>query len=282
MCARNQKGICGAMRFNFAALAAVLLAPGVCAAGDFLPGKNLFRPFIADPTQPSYNVRLTAPAGVGRLAEINMGDELGLAAWETPSGKLQLGVMGGVAARFDISRVTNDFQIADFSLAFPVDYKTGPWELRAMYWHTSSHLGDDYVKSRDLQPSTLQKHVTDDFRALASFAVSDRFRVYGGAACAFNIIPSDAGKHMLHGGTEFFFGPESATKKTRPFFLAADLQSWQRVSWNPSFTARAGIRAKGQQQALSGYVEFFSGQLLYLGLMPQHETHWALGFNFEL
>ena len=279
MCATIQKGICGAKLYSCLFLSVMFFAAASASAADFLPGKNLFRPFMADPTQPSYNVKLTGPVGGGRLAEINMGDELGLAAWEMPSGKLQLGIMGGVAARFDISRVTNDFQIADFSLAFPLDYKTGPWELRAMYWHTSSHLGDDYVKSHDLQPSTLQKHVTDDFRLLAAYRVSEQLRVYGGGAYAFNIIPSEAGRHMLHGGGEYFFGQQE--QKTRPF-LAADLQSWQRVSWKPSFTARAGVRTKGQQQALSAYVEFFSGQLLYLGLMPQTETHWALGFNFEL
>lgn len=257
---------------------ALMLLPAACAAAEFLPGKNLFRPFIADPTQPSYNVRLTGRVGAGKMAEINMGDGFGAVGWDLASGaQLRLGIMGGVAARFDIAKVTNDIQVADYSLLFPLDYKKGPWELRAMYWHTSSHLGDDYIKSNNMQPGDLDKHVTDDGRLLASYNVTPELRVYGGGGYAFNMIADSDGRHMLHGGWECVL---PAGEKTS-YFTAMDLQSWQRVGWRPSFTARTGVRAQGKQAA-SVYLEFFSGQLLYLGLMPRTETHWSLGLGFEL
>jgi len=260
----------------FAAFACAAM-PGLCSA-EWLPSKKAFRPFTADPTYPSFGARLTEVAGSGKRAEVNMGDEFGVAAVRLKDGAtVQFGVMGGVAARFNISQVTNDFEVADFSLAFPVDYISGPFGLRAMYWHTSSHLGDDLIKSSGILPGDISKHVTDDLRVLASYQALEWLRVYGGAGHAFNLIPDTSKNNRLHAGFEM---TRSAGRKS--VFLASDLQATQRFGWNPSFTGRLGGRYAGNSSAVSGYVEFFSGRSLYLGLAGMRETHWSLGFTVEM
>ena len=56
-----------------------------------------------------------------------------------------------------------------------------------MYWHTSSHIGDDYIISHNLTPDQLSKHVTDDVRVYADYALCEHLRVYGGASYSFNM-----------------------------------------------------------------------------------------------
>jgi len=263
----------------FMALPAVVCAaPAFASDFAFLPRKKLFAPFIADPQYPVFAVRYSMIAGGANRAEINMGDEFALVSSRLSGGAtVQFGIMGGVAARFNISEITNDFEIADFTLAFPFDYSLGPWALRAMYWHTSSHIGDDFIKGGAIAPQLLSKHVTDELRFYASYNPAGFLRVYAGPGYAFNLIPSTGERWRLHGGAE-------ARTSGRPvsLFAAADLQSLQRNGWNPSFTARTGVRREGPTSAASVWCEFFSGRLPYLGFMAAAETKWSLGFGFEM
>jgi len=251
-----------------------------CAgAADFqwLPQKNLFEPLIADPTYPTFALKYSAVAHRGWRAETDMGGEFSIAALKLENGaKAQFSIDGGVAARFDISRITNDFEIADFSLVLPVDYSIGPLAMRFMYWHTSSHVGDDYIISNSLSPSQLSKHVTDDFRFLASYKPVEFLRLYGGGGWAFNQIPHVQKRWRTQ------FGAEASTPGPQSLFAAFDFQSLERNNWNPSFTARAGVKSAGEYSAVSAFCEFFSGRTPYLGFMDSSETRWSLGFGFEL
>ena len=263
-------------------LLTIFAAAGTAMAGDlqWLPQKKLFTPFIADDTYPSFGAKYSAVAGgSGYRAEVNMGDEFGIVARQLASGAtVQFGVMGGVAARFDISKVTNDFEIADFSFALPVDYHTGPLTLRGMYWHTSSHVGDDYIIENNIPANQLSKHVTDDARFYASLEAASFLRLYGGTGYSFNLIPSVSDRWRLHGGAEVF------TDRAKPvyYFGAADLQSLGRNSWNPSLALRAGVTRRGQSSSATGFCEFFTGRQPYLGFMSQSETKWSFGFAVEM
>lgn len=260
----------------FAVFAACFAVQGAWAA-EILPQKKLFKPFVADPTQPSFAVRLTGKVGGNRMAEINMGDEFGIARWNAGANKIQFGVMGGVAGRFDISRITNDFQVADFSLAFPVDFVADKWGLRAMYWHTSSHVGDDYIITNGVVPTQLEKHVTDDFRLIGDYRPLPELRLYGGMYYAFNIIPHTSDRWHTQCGVE---GEKRV--ENHAWFAAANLTAHAKYGWQPSFTSRAGWKYYGQTSSASLFGEFFSGHLPYLSFSDQTETHWSFGFSIAM
>lgn len=246
---------------------------------EFLPPAKVFSPLYADLTYPAFTIRYTLPVGAKNLAEINIGDELGILRFDFKESFLQFAVTGGVAARFDISQITNDLQIADYTVAFPVDYVRGRWVLRFMYWHTSSHIGDDYIKSNNIAPSALEKNVTDDLRLISSFDLFDWFRVYQGYCYSFNTIPdSDKPSGFDYG---FEITPYSSSEK-KQLFIAFHFRSLQRLGWQPSFNSRAGIRFEGEKSAVNLFIQFFAGHLTYLGFATRKETSWSAGFNFEL
>lgn len=256
------------------------ICSGYARCEEWLPFKKIFKPLTADITNPAFGVRLTSIVGSKRLAEINMGDEfaiVNLPLNETSS--LQLGAMGGVIARFDISRVTNDIQIADYSFAVPVDWKiNNSLILRAMYWHTSSHLGDDYIKSNELEPWLLKKNVTDDVRIMASWQALKWLRLYGGGGYAFNQIPHLDKPWRFQAGAEAWHPLSEATS----LFLAADMATKENLKWQTSFTSRAGVEFASSKAAVAFYLEFFTGRPVYLGLMNQKETHWSFGFTAKM
>jgi Protein of unknown function (DUF1207) len=245
---------------------------------EWIPPKTVFKPFLADLTYPSYNTRYTSIVGRKNRAEVNFGDYFAIVGNDMESGnRIQFGILGGAAARFNISRETNDLEVADYSLAFPIDYKVDKLVFRLMYWHTSSHLGDDYIKSNNLAASTLKKHVTDEVRAYVDYNMSERLRFYTGFSRAFNLRPDTSKKNRFHAGLE-----GKIIKNSNEIFCAWDFQSLQRLGWQPSFTSRMGIRHKNEKNAISAFVQFFSGHLTYLGLMQNKETQWSLGFSYEM
>jgi hypothetical protein len=257
---------------------AVLLISTPIMAGEALPSKKIFKPFIADITQPAFSVRLTGVVGSNRLAEINMGDEFGIYRWDLKSGnKMQFGIAGGVQGRFDISKITNDFQVADFSLLFPLDYVSDNWGARLMYWHTSSHVGDDYIISHGVLPTDLDKNVTDDIRLLGDYYFNNWLRVYGGMFYAFNQIPHKS--ERFHGQV----GLEAEKKiENHSWFLAGNLYGHSKYGWQPSFNSRTGWKYYGKASNGLLFVEFFSGRLQYLAFNTQKETHWSFGFTLEM
>ncbi|MFH1619466.1 MAG: DUF1207 domain-containing protein [bacterium] len=200
--------------------------------------KRVFTPFLADPTQPAYIVRLTGRNGKRRRADVNMGDEFGIISRPVgENGKLQLGLLGGVEARFDISRMTNDLEIADYSVALPLDYLSEDWSFRTMCWHTSSHLGDDYIK-RAAGATELRKNVRDEIRAYASWRRMPWLRIYSGLAYAFNVLPGHAGRKKFQAGIEV----KSGISGNREIFAASDLRALERSDWRPAFLTRVGWR----------------------------------------
>ncbi|HUT85258.1 MAG TPA: DUF1207 domain-containing protein [Elusimicrobiales bacterium] len=248
---------------------------------DFLPPKEVFASPIADLTYPAFSTKYTLPVGKKNLAEISLGDEFGIMRFNFENSFLQFGIMGGLVGRFDISRITNDLQIADYTLAFPFDYVNGKWILRLMYWHTSSHIGDDYIASNAITPPSLRKNVTDDVRILQSFDLFEWLRIYQGYFYSFNMLPDTDKPHGFNYGFEIYLPLTKDTPTKKQFFLASDFKALQRLGWQPSVNVRTGIEFGGEKNTLSLFTEFFAGHILYLGFMNRTETHWAFGFSFS-
>lgn len=266
--------------FSFIFYPLSFIPPHAAHAEWFPEGGRLFKPFIADPTYPSYTVRMSWPLGEGPRGEINIGEEFGIVSWQ--EDKVQLGILGGVAARFDISRITNDLEVADYTFALPLDYSGGKWAARFMYWHTSSHIGDDYIKRH--AGFAVRKNVTDEIRLYLDREFFSSLRVYGGAGYAMILLPHRHGRNRFQAGVEWQTKPAKDSPGVGSFFSACDFQALERMGWQPSFSARAGWKKNktSGQRAFSVFLEFFAGHLEYLGFMDRKETRFSMGISFEV
>lgn len=59
---------------------------------------------------------------------------------------LDVGVEGGVVARFALGEGANGLINSDFRVAFPLGADFGAWETSLALVHESSHFGDDYIE----------------------------------------------------------------------------------------------------------------------------------------
>ncbi len=258
-----------------------LLASPAGRCGEWIPsGKELFPLIFADPLELSYALRLTTPVGKKNLAEINLGDYLGIYRWSLGEDRLlQVGLGGGVGGRFDISRASNDFQVADFTAAVPLDLALGKNNtVRFAYWHVSSHIGDDYIRT---EAPAISKHFTDEMRLVWSFIPARFLRLCAGGSHAFKMLPP-AKSNSLEASVELR-SPVFRNGSAQVLF-GTGIRAPQRNGWKPSSTTKLGVKATDAQRvgALTLYVEYFSGRLLYQQFGDRKESHWTLGLALEI
>jgi hypothetical protein len=249
--------------------------------GDFLPpAHELFQPLLADPRELQYALRLAEPVSYRPLGEAAIGDYLGLYRWNLGDGRaFQVSVGAAAFGRFDLSKKTDDLESVDYYGNLPFDYRDKRWSVRFMPYHTSSHLGDDYLKATG---TVTEKHAWDNLKWLVSYEPLWCLRFYGGYNYVFRTVPGGIGRNAVQSGFEMqsrWFANHIR------YYWANDLQSWERVQWNPMFNSQAGctfVNKPGDARAISLFLEYSTGKQPEGQFFLQQETLWTLGLKFQL
>jgi hypothetical protein len=259
--------------------AAPLLADTDSGAGLFPSAHELFLPLIANPRELQYAIRFVMPVGKHHLGEASVGDYFGIYRWNFGKIQLQSSVGGGMFGRFDLSKYTNDLQITDWYLNLPFDVRVGLWAHRLMIYHTSSHLGDDYIRESH-DPGF--KHAWDSLQYLLSYDWNPMLRLYGGPTYVFRSLPKDD-----RNAIELGFETQSRWFSGRHMrvYWANDFQSWERTEWNPTFNTQAGITFAKTPESLrqvSLFVEYMTGRQVQGQFYLHHESRWNLGLRLSI
>lgn len=260
---------------------ATLVLPSLVTAEFLPPAHEVFKPLRADPRELQYSLRLTTPVSKRLLGEAAMGDYLGFYRWTLGGDRvLQLNAGGGAFGRFDISGTSNDMQVVDFYGNVPLDFRSGIWSSRFMLYHTSSHLGDDFLKTHG---GVTDKHSWDNLRWLVSVEPQSSWRMYAGYTYVFRTLPTGIKRSALQSGIEW----QSAwhAHDHLQYYWASDIQWWQRSAWNPMLTSQLGITVAENRQnprAISIFLEFATGRQPQGQFYLKQETKWSLGVSFRL
>ncbi len=249
--------------------------------GSFPPAHELFLPLQADPAEPHFGVSYGTPVSQRAVAKVDIGDYLGLYRWPILGGKgaMQLNIGGAIDSRFDFT-TNHDLQVIDYYGNIPLDVQIGRVSARLMFYHDSSHLGDDYLREKGI---VSENHSWEALRGLVSVQPFKPLRLYGGYSDAFHTKPGWMGPQALQGGAEVYFNPEGHGHWY--VYWANDLQSWHRDAWNPTWTSQLGCKssAEGAQgRGISYYVQFMTGPRLEGQFFPNHETIWLIGLKFDI
>jgi len=259
----------------------ILLIAGPLCAEWLPPAHELFQPLRADPRELQYALREVSPVSRGPLGEAAVGDYLGLYRWNLEGGKaFQVSIGGGAFGRFDLASKTDDLETVDYYGNLPFDFRDGPWSVRFMPYHTSAHLGDDYLRDTGLET---EKHAWDNLKWLVSYEPLSCVRLYGGYNYVFRTLPGGIGRNAVQGGFEvqsrWYAGHHVR------YYWANDLQSWERTAWNPMFNSQAGVTLANKPEdarAVSFFIEYGCGRQPQGQFYLQKETRWDFGIRFHL
>ena len=209
--------------------------------GAFFPDQQLLPRLLGGPLEPTTAVRLVFPTSSPTLfgniveGETAVGTTLAVLRLDAgdDSDAVLVGVGGGVVARFNMETEERDLISSDWTFVLPlVIRRDGHW-LRMRYFHSSAHMGDEYLERFD---TTRVRHARDAAEALVFLNVGRGVGLYGGGRWAFRVDPPEHARLALRAGVEL----QPPVGSTRPF-LVVDIESDQQNDWTPRLDARLGL-----------------------------------------
>ncbi|MDX1673787.1 MAG: DUF1207 domain-containing protein [Longimicrobiales bacterium] len=233
------------------ATVAALVAPGPAPAQVpewLFPDRALLPELMAGPRDPvtagqlvySWENPTAFGPGVSGEVAISGGVPVIRLAGSGERDALVVGLEGAAFARFSFQVVTRELVNTDWIFAVPLVWHRGDHWLRLRYYHTSSHLGDEY--QRRFGPSSINfsrdgADLTAYLRPGARVAERIGLAVYGLVFYSVNSHPEERGLWEARAGVEL---DPSDGGLWQPF-LTADVHVEEGTGWYPRVTLQAGI-----------------------------------------
>lgn len=249
------------------------------------PEDQIFCPLIADPKETRSFVSylrgtfrsLDDPTGEGTsIASVGVGDTFGLfrVGGPDPGEGIQLDLVGGIFAQFDMGAPSNDLINADYVIGFPLTFRRHGFSVRAKLYHQSSHLGDEYLlRSNEVVRENLS---FESIELLVSQEIGV-FRVYAGAERIFRREPDELPDSLFHGGVE----ARSGRARKVQLLAGVDVKTTELHDWSPAVSGRVGLELGRpgpdghpgrlimllfeMYQGPSPYGQFFQDDISYVG-----------------
>ncbi len=217
-------------------------AAGWRAPAWLFPDRGLFPFLIAAPRDPVAKGALVhadpnpTRYGPGMAGEVAVGATLPvlLLSGSSQADALVMGMEAGAFARFSFQVVERELVNTDWVFSVPVVWHHGPGWVRLRYYHTSSHLGDEYGRRYDEDGVNFSRDALD-LTALARLWPA--LSAYAGAFRSVNSHPEERGLWGAHGGVEL----DPSHRRIWGPFAAADLQMEEGADWEPRVAVQAGL-----------------------------------------
>ncbi|MDO8948143.1 MAG: DUF1207 domain-containing protein [Desulfocapsaceae bacterium] len=252
---------------------------GITDAGKVFPTGDLFRSFIADPKQSRFFVSLDNFRSSGEdytLAAVGFGETFGLYRFfGTREGDgLQLSILAGLFAQFNMDNDSSDLINADYTIGIPATYRYGDNSLRLRLYHQSSHLGDELLLGAN-PPDRI--NLSYEATELIYSYEWQEFRVYGGGEYLIHKEPSDLKPLSAHWGIEYR-GSTPLMWNGRPI-AGVDIKNLEEHEWTNDTSVKVGLEFgnpnPGQRRLLltaewyngfDPHGQFYNNKVEYYGL----------------
>jgi hypothetical protein len=164
---------------------------------------------------------------------------------------------------------------ADYRYGFPITFRNGPWQGKIGYEHTSTHLGDDFIKTfnRFKVP-----YVRDEIVLGLAYRWWNTLRLYGELGLApYMSSPNEKGPERFAWGVEWS-RQEPTGWKGQPF-AAFDMDLRPEQDYRPNLSLQVGWQWIPENQRVSGRLalQYYNGYSPYGQFLFDSERWYGLG-----
>jgi hypothetical protein len=255
--------------------------PAALPRCEMLPLHLLWQPPLAGLRQPRMYVMPTSLDNdfTQQTIDTAIGGTIGLFRYRPtcwPESEFQLDFFGAHFSRWSERHLA---VAGDYRYGFPVTFASGPWQAKLGYEHTSTHLGDDFIKSTG---RFKVQYVRDDLVFGLAYRWWEQFRVYGEIGMAAYL-----GTPYSNGRERFAWGLEWSRQhptgwKGQPFAaFNMDLRPEQDYSVNVSFQAGWQWIPEHQRVSARLALELYHGKSPYGQFLQDKERWVGLGFFLD-
>lgn len=249
------------------------------------PGTLLWQPPYANQSEPRTYVRRTSleELGMTPVDDIALGGTLPLFRWasnDRPGNAWQVDVFAMMASRF----ISQDYLMAtDYRVGAPITFAYGRWSGKIAYEHTSTHVGDEYVKktSRAYYSST-----RDEIVFGLAYRFLEPFRVHGTVGYNFNKQASfrtGTGDYRDRYSLGAEWSRPLATGMKGQPFVAIDLECRGDLDYTPNFAVQAGWQwlAEAGRPGARLVAEYYDGRNPFGQFLDRHENRAGMALYYD-
>lgn len=257
----------------------------------WLPEGQIFCPLVSDPKEPSSfasylrgdfaTIADPEPGAETNIAAVGLGDSFAIfrSAGDRSGEGVQLNLAGAVFSQFNLDEASFDLINADYVIGLPLAYRKSGFSARLRTYHQSSHLGDEFLLSRQPERTNLS------FESLELILSQELgvLRVYGGGEAFFRSEPGDLPKRLAHAGVEL----RPTTLGEGRFLAAVDLKAVEGEDWELAWSARAGLEiaripSPGHPpRVISLVAEFYEGLAPYGQFYREDIRYMGIGLHLS-
>jgi hypothetical protein len=253
------------------------------------PAGDLFAAPLADQKQPRFHTtwqRWHTGSGTFDIASVGFGENFGLLRWPRghPGDGWQLGISGAVFAIFNLDTPSLDLLNADYSVGFPISYRSGDWSARLRLFHQSSHLGDEFLlQTDDTQPVPIVPRINLSYEALEILGSyeHDGGRLYFGGTRIVTIDPAALGRDRLQAGVELRGNPTHW--RASRFLAGLDVEAWSETGWDRDWSAKTGLMFRspyGDARSIQLLLEYYNGHAPHGQFFLVEVEYFGLGIAY--
>jgi hypothetical protein len=258
----------------------------------WLPQGRIFCPLVADPKAErsfvSYlrgdfaTIANPAPDEQTNIAAVGLSASFAIfrVAGRRSGDGVQLDLEGSVFSQFNLDAASFDMINADYLVGLPLTFRSAGFTTRLRVYHQSSHLGDEFLLSR--QPERI--NLSFESVELILSQEAGLLRVYAGGETFFRREPDDLADRLGHAGAEL----RPVVFPGGRLLAAVDVKAVRGDDghWDPAWNARAGLEiaripSPGHPpQVITFFVDYYDGVAPY-GQFYREDIRYV-GFGFEL
>jgi hypothetical protein len=162
--------------------------------------------------------------------------------------------------------------VSDYRYGLPITWATGGWQAKVGYEHTSTHLGDDYIKTFQRYK---ERYVRDEIVFGLSYRWFNQLRLYGEFGYAFSMGCSNyQGRDRFEWGLEW--SKQAPTGWCGQPFAAFDMDLRPEQDYEANMCLQLGWQwiPPSQVYSFRFAAEFYRGYAPY-GQLYQVKEEWA-------
>ncbi len=269
----------------------LVAVPGPLGAQDesrLFPDRSLLPLMYAGPRDPQSKAGAVAvtrsPTALDEGVELAVAIGAGIPVYRLAGRGLDdalvVGVEAAVFARLGLQVIRRVMIGTDWVVALPLVWHRGDHWFRIRYFHTSSHLGDEYQREVDTTAVSVN-FARDALDGMAYLQVLPFAGVYTNVRWAYLVHPKESGRWAIRVGTQL--GQPEGPGPVRPYG-SVDVELDNDLDWEPRVTLQAGVWLPpiAGRRAIRAGVGFLTGPTPLAQFQGIRTTQFSVGFSFSL
>lgn len=250
-----------------------------------MPSGYLFQPLIADPSWPRFTLSYqyyTRDKYSTHVFAPNFGASFGLLKFteEDNSESWELGVQAGLFAIMDIGSKPTALINADYYVGLPLTYSSGAYSQMFKFYHLSSHLGDEFMLTKEGKKIKRINLSYEGIDALFSYYFG-KIRVYGGGGYLVHKEPNFVKRGKVQCGLEYISETTFLNDMLRPV-SAIDFKFLESTKWSSQISIKTGIQFENHNsfsKKVQLMLEYYQGNSIHGQFFRNKVQYFGIGLH---